>query len=677
MKKIVNKIERDYIRQKNRNDKYLLMTTSDPPEILSDWTHNLDHLFYQLKFILCDGKLGSFITNIENSIIKAFQHTTFFRSIGEDRHVYGKLLSRILNTNIILFTDGGKFSTLNSLKNSEKIFSMSTTNDDIFTHLYRWDINFYSFILTGPIYKNKGEIKKIKENEASTLDNNKKYFVNNINNNSLLDINNSNKSINFSNSKDNEKYKFNNTINILKKYSNIIGGECILVETFDDLYIKCDELLVKKLFYNYVNLRFELNPNFSNKILQMQSNLVDIENATNKAYITNNLNNNMMGQPFLKLSEEKNNQKEIYNLKISSEKTIENNFKSANSKIISGDLSKKYLTKINIDFKNFKPIGNNPPDEILLDRNDGILYREKWPLPDDFVISKKTLKLPKKNSNLTYLISSEMLFEIPCKIQEIDEYEISDLELIIKILEFFPNVTIEDLLNQFHLIELNREINIKNDANLNMNTNTSLNVKNAVANVSEKNFPKNLNYLKIYFEVMLNNLDILGNSNNPNHLTNIPNRPFALLKIVLPIKLLKENIKNKYETSEKFVNFLKRILNIDDEKQEQKKEMVDKVESDRIKNEGLKDFKDERDHDMIIDIIMENKTNNNLESRDLIENLNPKNISNNQTNSNNNLQNPISNSNINGIKFKFCVLPYNYKEFFSITNSFEKVINKF
>ncbi len=646
-----------------KNDKFILITTSDPPEIISDWTHNLEHLFYQLKFILCEGQNGSFITNIENAIIKAFQVATLFRSIGEDKHLYGKLPSRISNTNIILFTDGGKFSTLNMVKNSEKIYTMQTSNEDFFSHLYRWDFSLYSFVLTGPTYKNilKSADNRLKQKNKEI---NEKENINNLNkkeklNNSSLSF--ESKSIqNTNKDKANENYKLNNTINIIKKYTNLVGGESFLIESFDDLYINVNEFLLKKLFTNYINLRFEFNPNLSNRISQIQSNLNNLDNSTNIPNANINHINKTIYNQSLKLREDSGDNIKLINEKISDNST-NNKFRSSITNLHNESI-KKFLTRVNIDYKNFKPIGNNPPEEFLLDRNDGILYREKWPLPDDFVISKKTQKLPKKNSNITYLISSEMLFEIPCKIQDIDEYEISEFDIIIKIIEFFPNVTIEDLLNQFHINELNREIHLKNQSINNLNK--------QVGNQADKN-TKTFNYLKIFFEILMNNLENTNNINNPNNLTILPNNPFAILKLVIPIKFLRENIKNKSNTSERFIDFLKRVLNYENQKDEVKI-IEEKEKNNKLKDEEKKIFKDERDHDMIIETIMENKAKIDLVSKNLINDLNPKNI-NNLSNKNNSNFGSASNINTNGIKLKFCVLPYNYKEFFSIVCSFEKV----
>ena len=223
-----------------------MITTADPPEILSDWTNNIDHLFNQLKFILCECSTGGFISNIESAIIKALNYPSLFKSIGEDRHIYGRLISKLSNNVLLLFTDGGKISNFNSLKTTEKIQNLLTEKDNLFSHLYQWDYSFYSFILNGP--------------PVSDL-----FSKFNSNENSL--------------NKNKNKNKLSNTYSVLRKYTKMISGEIFLIESFDDLYIKVDDLVTRKCFFNFVNLKLEMSPALISKIKLQQENC---ENSFNQ-----------------------------------------------------------------------------------------------------------------------------------------------------------------------------------------------------------------------------------------------------------------------------------------------------------------------------------------------------------------------------------------------------------
>lgn len=682
---------RELIRQKNRSDKFLLLSTADPPEVLSDWTHSLDHLFYQLKFLLCGGAAGAYFTNLENSIIKALQLSNNYRYLGEDKHIYGKLPTKISNTIILLFTDAGKICNVNSLKNSEKLLSLSTSGEDLNTHLYRWDNSLYSFAFTGPLNKSQLRILKSKDLSASYS-----------NNTSIEAFNQGN--------------KISSTLSILKRYSNIIGGECIMIESFDDLYIKCDELLMKKLFFNFVNLRFEINPNLASKILAAQSASESISAATDPTNGIISINPNIPSQHAQMQPQRGSNsliqtssatlplKEEITEIKnFSLSKTLNemkkpeseksnflntNNFKYVTTHLPAKEVSKRISAKINIDFKVFKQLGMNPNDDYIADRNERVVYREKWPLPDDFLINKNMKILPKKNSNLSYLISSEMLFEIPCKIQDTDEYEIFDIDLLIKIIEFYPNVTLEDLMSQYNLLEVNKEISIKNTMTSSALYNiASPNPAGSMPAAAAAASSKTMNYLKIYFDVFLNSLETQSNFN----FANFPNKPFAVIKFVLPIRLLKDAIKSDSSAaSEKFIDFLKRIFNYEKNDKEdykkpqsENKEILKEKEKDEqdLINEAIRESKlksQQDDVDCITSQALSGQNNNKSNTIDsekekiLAKELSMKlNLDSKKINEKNNL----NQLNLNGVKFKLCVMPFNYKEFFSIVSSFEKVIN--
>jgi hypothetical protein len=402
-------------------------------------------------------------------------------------------------------------------------------------------------------------------------------------------------------------------------------------------------------------------------------------------------------------------------------KTLSNN--CITNKIPLTELNKKFNVKLNIDFKNLKINQNqnqhhyqNQNEENFLNEKEHIFYREKWPLPDDYFINKNTKKLPKKNSNLSYLISNEILFDIPCKIQDMDEYEIYDNEIIIKLFEYFPDLTLNEIYKEIKIINFNKEIIHSNEIiNKEKEKDNLKGIFGSLSYNSNKNF-KQINYLKFYFEIFLNIFDPNFSNDNNNYNKNINfNKSFAVLKFVLPIKLLKEyNIQggNKNE-NEKFSDFLKRIFNYNSEnmdniiKKDKDKETDNNNNNKDINNKDKDKVNDnDNDNDLIINEIMKNKidlnlnlnkeNNNNLINElnintDLninlinpITNENENDLYNNNNNNykdkrNNNINNNNNEKinkipfNLNGVKIKFCVLPYNYKEFFDIINSFEKV----
>ena len=463
--------------------------------------------------------------------------------------------------------------------------------------------------------------------------------------------------------------KINNTVNTLKKYSNLIGGECFMIESLDDLYIKADELLMKKLIFNFVNLKFEINPNLANKVI-LQNNSEN--NNCNNLNFKNSYKNKIQANPqnfqnssLLGLREDVDNLI-LKNNNFSTEKTF-----LANSNNIFNETFIKTSAKLNVDFKIFKQTYNNyNTEEFLIDRNEGITYKEKWPLPDDFLINKKIKNLPKKNSNLSFMVSNEIHFDVPCKIQDVDEYEISDYDLIIKIFEYFPNLTIEDLLNQFTIFELNREKNIENEQK-----NDGLSMEGNL------HTQKSLNFLKIYFDLYLN----IDNNNYNIYFSNVPMKPFAVLKLIIPMRLLKERNKKSVEQKEKFLDFLKKNLGFEIQPNKNMENNNNKEKSNNISQEKIK----EKLNDKILDSIMENKIKNQnkekeipeddlLIEKNLLENLNPK-INQNSVNSqnkNNFINNP-NNFSSHGIKFKINIMPYNYRQFFNLVSHFEKVLNFF
>ena len=89
----------------------------------------------------------------------------YIKKIGIEKHVYGRLFSKIHNSYIILITDGGHLSsndkilTINNCNYST--LSLKDQNEfilegfhNIYKELYRWDQSFYAIVLTDKTDKN-------------------------------------------------------------------------------------------------------------------------------------------------------------------------------------------------------------------------------------------------------------------------------------------------------------------------------------------------------------------------------------------------------------------------------------------------------------------------------------------------------------------------------------------
>ena len=146
----------NYRLNRTKSDKYFLVTLNKTIEDLAfDWSTNTEHFLYQLNAL----KLSYDFTNIDYAIKKGFQIINYIKKIGYERHVYGRLFSKIQNSYIILITDGGNLSsnekllTLNNCNSS--ILSLKDQNKFIlenypiiYKELFRWDQSLYAIILT-------------------------------------------------------------------------------------------------------------------------------------------------------------------------------------------------------------------------------------------------------------------------------------------------------------------------------------------------------------------------------------------------------------------------------------------------------------------------------------------------------------------------------------------------
>ena len=112
----------NYRLNRTKSDKYFLVTLNKTIEDLAfDWSTNTEHFLYQLNAL----KLSYDFTNIDYAIKKGFQIINYIKKIGYERHVYGRLFSKIQNSYIILITDGGNLSS------NEKLLTLNNCNSSI------------------------------------------------------------------------------------------------------------------------------------------------------------------------------------------------------------------------------------------------------------------------------------------------------------------------------------------------------------------------------------------------------------------------------------------------------------------------------------------------------------------------------------------------------------------
>ena len=148
---------------RNKFDKYFLVTLNQNIEenFLYQWSTTTEHFLCQLNALknTCD------FTNIDFAIKKAFQMINYIKKIGIEKHVYGRLFSKIHNSYIILITDGGHLSSTDKILTANNCnystLSLKDQNEfilegfhNIYKELYRWDQSFYALVLTDKTDKN-------------------------------------------------------------------------------------------------------------------------------------------------------------------------------------------------------------------------------------------------------------------------------------------------------------------------------------------------------------------------------------------------------------------------------------------------------------------------------------------------------------------------------------------
>ena len=206
----------NYKLNRKKSDKFFLVTLNQNIEenFLYQWSTPTEHFLCQLNALknTCD------FTNIDFAIKKAFQMINYIKKIGVEKHIYGRLFSKIHNSYIILITDGGHLSSSDKILTANNCnystLSLKDQNEfifegyhNIYKELYRWDQSFYALVLTDKTDKN----------------------------NSF------------------ESFK------ILDKICRNIGGKIITVDNPNSLNDKLNDLSNKYFQNNRVNINFNLN----------------------------------------------------------------------------------------------------------------------------------------------------------------------------------------------------------------------------------------------------------------------------------------------------------------------------------------------------------------------------------------------------------------------------------
>ena len=226
-------------QKSDKIDRYFLMTLNEKLDesLISNWVSCPEHLLAQLNAL----KITYDFTNIDNAIKNAFNLINCTRIIGTEKHIYGRLFSKIQNSYIIILTDGGQFSNSSKLFNNEyNSINLINTNDitfentnnnnneesfpKIYNELYRWDQTIYSIILTD------NENKNIKSYE------------------------------------------------ILSKYSKLVGGKVYTVKNNEALNMIMSELNEKVLNTNRVNIQFIINKSRKKKLITQIENIYENNN---------------------------------------------------------------------------------------------------------------------------------------------------------------------------------------------------------------------------------------------------------------------------------------------------------------------------------------------------------------------------------------------------------------
>ena len=146
----------NYKLNRNKSDKYFLvdLNKNTDENFKEIWSTTTEHFLFKLNSL----QLSYDFTNIIYAIRKSFQMINSIKKIGYEKHIYGRLFSKIQNSFIILITDGGNISSeekVFSSKCNHSILELKDLNENIiegypniYKELYRWDHGLYAVVLT-------------------------------------------------------------------------------------------------------------------------------------------------------------------------------------------------------------------------------------------------------------------------------------------------------------------------------------------------------------------------------------------------------------------------------------------------------------------------------------------------------------------------------------------------
>ena len=165
----------NYKLNRNKSDKYFLVTLNQNTKdnFTDNWSTTTEHFLYQLNAL----KISYDFTNIDYAIKKGFQMINSIKKLGNEKHIYGRLFSKIQNSYIILITDGGNFSSQEKVLDNYLSLSLKEESEfilekypNIYKELYRWDHSFYAIVLTDKKdFESFKALSKISKNVGGTI----------------------------------------------------------------------------------------------------------------------------------------------------------------------------------------------------------------------------------------------------------------------------------------------------------------------------------------------------------------------------------------------------------------------------------------------------------------------------------------------------------------------------
>ena len=146
----------NYQLKRTKYDKYFLLTFSDIIDenyFFKSWSSITEQFLLQLSAL----KITYNNVNLETVIQNSYKLLNYIKKIGPDKHVYGRLFSKVQNSVIILITDGGYITnnenfnlSLITLKDNNQYLVNDKNNKiiNIYKDLYCWDQRFFAIVLT-------------------------------------------------------------------------------------------------------------------------------------------------------------------------------------------------------------------------------------------------------------------------------------------------------------------------------------------------------------------------------------------------------------------------------------------------------------------------------------------------------------------------------------------------